>query len=30
MRWAELFDEAGRYATDVPTVRETLAERRDE
>ena len=30
MRWAELFDEAGRYATDVTAVRETLAERRDE
>jgi len=30
MRWAELFDEADRYATDVTTVRAALAERRDE
>ncbi len=30
MTWDELFDRAARHATDVPTVREVLAERRDD
>jgi hypothetical protein len=30
MTWNELFDRAARNATDVPTVREVLAERRDD